>query len=375
MRILFTSAGGAGHHEPLVPIAHAAASAGHDVAFVTRPRMAPQVEALGFRAFAAGADEGLAPVRRPLAAVDVDREIRAVGPGFAGRVARERARDLLPLCDAWRPDLLACEELDFGATVAAERRALPHATVLVTASGSFVRPGVVAPALDEVRGEHGLPPDPSLAAPYRHLLLSPFPPSLRDPAFPPPATLHGFRSLSPIRAAAGRGGAPLVYFTLGTVFNVECGDLFQRVLAGLRELAVDVVAAVGRDVDPAELGPQPARVRVECWVSQAELLPRCRLVVSHGGSGSVLGALAHGLPMLLIPLGADQPLNAARCEALGVARVLDAQAATPRDVREAVSELLDAPAPRRAAELVRDEIAALPGPEHAVARLERLRRA
>jgi MGT family glycosyltransferase len=156
------------------------------------------------------------------------------------------------------------------------------------------------------------------------------------------------------------------------VFNLECGDLFQRVLAGLRELPADVVVTVGHDVDPAELGAQPAHVRVERYLPQAELLPHCDLVVCHGGSGSVLGALAHGLPMLLLPLGADQPLNAARCAALGVARVLDPLEASPAAVREEAALLLEAPGPRRAAEGLRDEIAALPAPEQAVSLLERL---
>ena len=86
----------------------------------------------------------------------------------------------------------------------------------------------------------------------------------------------------------------------------------------------------------------------------------------------MLGALAHGLPMVLVPLGADQPLNAARCEQLGVAAVLDAATVTPREVREAASRLLGDPSCRRAAERLRDEIDALPGPEHAVGLLERL---
>jgi MGT family glycosyltransferase len=153
---------------------------------------------------------------------------------------------------------------------------------------------------------------------------------------------------------------------------MESGDLFQRVLAGLRELPIDLVVTVGRDIDPAEFGPQPANVHIERYVPQAILLPHCRLVVSHGGSGSVLGALTHGLPMVLLPLGADQPLNAARCETLGVARVLDAVGATPLMVREAVSRVLDDPAYRRAAEGFRDEIEALPEPRHAVLLLERL---
>jgi UDP:flavonoid glycosyltransferase YjiC (YdhE family) len=85
-----------------------------------------------------------------------------------------------------------------------------------------------------------------------------------------------------------------------------------------------------------------------------------------------MGALSHGLPMVLIPVGADQPLNAARCEQLGVARVLDAVRATPDSVREATSEVLAEPTYRRNAERMRDEIAAMPSPERAVRLLERL---
>ena len=92
----------------------------------------------------------------------------------------------------------------------------------------------------------------------------------------------------------------------------------------------------------------------------------------HGGSGSVLGALAHGLPLVLLPMGADQPQNAQRCAALGAGRVLDVIAATPDDVRDAVSAVLSEPSYRAAAERLRDELAALPGPEHAVALVERL---
>ena len=147
----------------------------------------------------------------------------------------------------------------------------------------------------------------------------------------------------------------------------------MRVLTGLQELPVEVVATVGAEIDPAELGPLPPHVRVERFLPQSEILARCSAVVSHGGSGSVLGALAHGLPQVLIPMGADQPLNAARCEQLGVARVLDPVAATPNDVREAVTAVLHEPAYRNSARRLRQEFAALPGPEWAVELLERLR--
>jgi UDP:flavonoid glycosyltransferase YjiC (YdhE family) len=380
MRALFTLSGGMGHLDPLVPLARATAAAGHTVAFAARPWMVPKAQELGFEAFPSGTDEGLEPVTRPLLELDPERELRDLRDGFGRWIARERAADLLPLCDEWRPDLVVWEETDFGAAIVAERLGLPHANVLVTAAGSFVRPEVMAPALDEVRADHGQPPDPEASMLSRYLVLSPFPPSFRDPAFPPPPVSHGLRtwdvgdgerSTAP-DWAAGLPGSPVVYLTLGTVFNHESGDLFHRVLAGLRDLPINLLVTVGREIDPASLGAQPPHVRVERFVPQADVLPHVDLVVSHAGSGSVLGALAFGRPMVLAPMGADQPLNAERCAALGVGRVLDAVRATPADARDAVVAVLEDPSCRAAASRLRDEIAALPAPAVAVGLLERL---
>lgn len=379
MRILFTFAGGSGHFEPLAPVARAAQAAGHTVAFAAQPVMLPVVEAAGFAAFATGgATLSAAPRRQALLPVDLEREDRDLAEGFARRLARERAGAVLALCADWRPDLLVCDEIDFGAVVAAERLGLPHASVLVIAEGSLVRRAVVGAPLEELRAAHGLPPDPQLAMLSRYLVLSPCPPGFRSPAFPLPPTAHAIRPAAAAPAppetawAPPAGAGPLVYFTLGTVFNVESGDLLERALAGLRGLPARIVATVGREIDPAELGPQPPNVQIARYIPQAALLPHCAAVVSHGGSGSVMGALAHGLPMLLLPMGADQPRNADRCAQLGLARQLDPLAATPEDVRAAAADILADPAYRRAAGRLRDEIAGLPGPDHAVALLERL---
>jgi UDP:flavonoid glycosyltransferase YjiC (YdhE family) len=381
MRILFTFAGGNGHFTPLVPIARAAEAAGHTVAFAGQPAMVSEVEAAGFSMFpTAGATVGSSPKITALLALDVEREDRALSEGYAGRTARSRAAALLALCAEWRPDLIVCDEIDFGAVVVAERLNLLYATVLVIAAGSFVRPALLAEPLNQLRAEHGLPPDPGLAMLSRYLVLSPFPPSYRDPAFPLPATAHAFRPLVPSAARNGDlpawgmqlGGAPAVYFTLGTVFNLESGDLFTRVLAGLRDLPINVIATVGREIDPAEFGPQPANIHIERYIPQPAILPHCHAVVSHGGSGSVIGALAHGLPMVLFPMGADQPLNAARCVELGVGQALDAVEATPETMRAAVAAVLSDPGYRQAAERLRDEIAAMPAPSHAVMLLEQL---
>jgi UDP:flavonoid glycosyltransferase YjiC (YdhE family) len=360
MRVLITFAGGSGHLEPLVPVAQAVSEVGHAVAFSGRPAVARRVRELGFEMFVTGPPGPEAPpTRTPLLDVDLEREAQVLRDGFAGRIARERADGVLKVCAAWRPDVLVCGEVDFGAMVAAERAGLPFATVLITATNAFVRPEVVAEPLEALRAEHGLPAD----SPREPLVLSPFPHRLR----PPPPNALAFRTAPVQRPPTD---ARTVYFTLGTIFNLESGDLFERVLGGLRELPVDVVATVGRNLDPDELGPQPANVSIERYLPQSEILPRCRAVVSHGGSGSLLAALAHGLPSVLLPMGADQPQNAARCEQLGVARVLDAVRATPQTVREAVADVLADPSYRSAAERIADEIAALPGPEATVPLLE-----
>ena len=272
MRILFTFAGGNGHFEPLAPIARAAEAAGHTVAFAGQPAMVETVEAAGFAVVATGgATLRSTPQRTALLKPDIEREDRALRESFADRVARERAATIFALCAEWQPDIIVCDEIDFGAVIVAERLGLPHATVLVIAAGSFVRHSLVAVPLNRLRSEHGLLPDPDLTMLSCYLVLSPFPLSYRDPAFPLPATAHAFR---PLTLDATRNdpapawitqlkGAPTVYFTLGTIFNLESGDLFARVLAGLRDLPINVIATVGNEIDPAEFGAQPANIRIE----------------------------------------------------------------------------------------------------------------
>ena len=72
-----------------------------------------------------------------------------------------------------------------------------------------------------------------------------------------------------------------------------------------------VIATTGRRLDPDELGPLPANVVVEEFVPQAALLERADLLVSHSGSGTMLGGLVHGVPQVALPRGTDQPQNAA----------------------------------------------------------------
>jgi MGT family glycosyltransferase len=169
------------------------------------------------------------------------------------------------------------------------------------------------------------------------------------------------------------GNRPLVYFTLGTVFNMESGDLFNRVLAGLHDLPINVIVTVGPHIDPAEFGPQPDHIHIERYIAQDAILPHCKLLISHGGSGSVAGSLLHGKPSVLIPMGADQPLNALRCVELGLGQMLDPIAATPQSIRAAAWTVLNTPSYHEVAQHFRAGFTTLPAPEEMLTLLEQLK--
>jgi UDP:flavonoid glycosyltransferase YjiC (YdhE family) len=376
VRILFTFIGGLGHFHPLAPVARAAEAAGHEVAVAGAGGPIAHVASAGFETFATSAPRTSAaapssPDTTPLVVMDICAAEVEFAENFADKGARRHATAIQQHIRAWRPDVLIRDEADLGSAIAAEVLGIPTATVLVLAAGMLVRPDLVSAPLATLRAEHGLPPDPGLAMLTRGLVLSPFAPSFRSPdsPVPLPETAFAFRPEDRV-PLADRADRKRVYVTLGTVFNSGALVLFERLLAGLADVDADVLVTVGRDIDPATFGVQPGHVRVERFIPQAEVLCHSDLVVSHGGSGTLMATLAHGLPSVLLPLGADQPHNARRAEQLGLARVLDAATCTPEAIRQRVVEVLADQAARERARRVADEIDALPGVEKAVQLLE-----
>jgi UDP:flavonoid glycosyltransferase YjiC (YdhE family) len=296
---------------------------------------------------------------------------------FVARVGTERAARTGALIESWRPDLVLRDEVDLGAGVAAEAAGVPSADVVVAAAGGLLDAGLLRRPLAELRARHGLASDPASPRLHGDLTLDPVPPGLRDPADPLPVTAVAVRPPILDHPALGAGrprSRRSIYLTLGTIFAQESGDLFPRVLAGLHGVDADVLVTVGRDLAPAELGRQPSRVRVERFVPLAEALAGRDLVVSHAGSGTVVGTLAVGLPALLLPMGADQPWVADRCAALGACRVLDPLTCSPAEVTGAAGALLGDCPERRAARAVARRAAGLPTTAAAADLLEDLAR-
>lgn len=384
MRILFTATAGTGHFHPLVPLAHAAAAAGHEVACAASLSLRPAIEAAGLRFFPAGFDrrgvplDDLFPAMRLLTG---DPLWRFVGAEVrVNTEARRMVPDLLRIAEEWMPDLIVRETAEYGGCVAAEALGIPHASVRSSyTSSSYGQRHVVADALDTLRADNALPPDPDGVSPFRYLHLAFEPPGFWPDDEPLAPTYHSLRPVVFDRSGgeglppwvASLPPVPTVCATLGTFMN-RSTDVFAAILEGLRDEGINLVLAVGRDIDPARFGPQPQNVHIERYIPLSLLLPHCDLVVHQAGFSTVVTTLLNGLPMVAIPLGADQPQNARSCAALGVGAVIGPGDRTAGAIREAARRVLGEPSYRERAGGVRDAMAALPGPEHAVLLLERL---
>ena len=382
VRLLFTCRPLAGHYEPLRPLAAAARDAGHAVAFATGPPVVARARHDGFDALPAGPGADFRAEWGPRfpgwdRLVGDEQRRFFFTEIFANLELAPRADDLDSALDRWRPDLVVHEMAELAAPLVCSARGLPCVDV---SFGPLV-PAALLRAAGQAAAPHwqarGLEPHP-LAGLLRHLYIDICPPSLQTAEI---TSVPVVQSLRPVTAAlatapvpdwlAALPDRPLVYLTLGTLFNRDL-RVFTTVLEGLRDQPVSVVVTVGQHNDPSALGPRTANIAVHRYVPQAELLPHCSAAVIHGGAGTMLGALAEGVPLLCLPQGADQHFNADRVVAAGAGLTLQRDELTPPAVRAAVAALLDRPGHRMAARRVAGEIAAMPTPVEALAAILRL---
>lgn len=381
MRIAFSCNPALGHLLPLLPLANAARDAGHEIMFLAGASLAGPIERAGFQRVDAGPpDLPSAFERVPERAGLTGRRLAAATwrGAFGGVIAPEMAAGLLAHARGWRPDLVVHDDSELGTWVGAERLGIPHVSLQATAwRGAGVR--LAAEPLGRLRASLGLPADPDLARWHRHGYLTTRPPALYNPDDPMPSTTVPIRPVALDELSGGTpawlprdpGGPPRVGVTLGTILPGRL-DTMTAILDGLERLDVDVAATVGPGLDPAAIGPRSPRTHVERYVPMSLLLPTCDALVFHAGSGTMLAALAIGLPLVLLPVAADQPENADRCVAAGVGIALEPDGRAADDVERATRMLLEEPRWRAAAARVRDEIAAMPAPAAVLPALEAL---
>ena len=384
MRVLFTTPAGIGHINPTVPLARAMAARGHDVVWAVPPDGLDRVRRTGIVAVGVGTGGlmQLPEVRRrypelgSLPPADVPNVM--FGKLFGAIAAPVLLADLVPVALAWRPDLVVADAADFAGHVVAAELGVPSVT---KGFGPLLPEGRVAAAGAEVAPlwrSRGLEPRPYGGA-YDRLYLDVYPSALRAPDADHVPHRQLLRPVTydeqpegpvPQPLRAGPGDAPLVYVTMGTVFNGP--ELIEVLVDTLAGLDVRVLATVGPEAElpiPGRYGPH---VRVERYVPHAPVLEACDVVVSHAGSGTVLAALTHGRPQLCLPQGADQFLNADAVASSGAGISLMPGETTADAVRDAVIRLLADETFGDAALRTSTSIASMPSPDDVAAILESL---
>jgi UDP:flavonoid glycosyltransferase YjiC (YdhE family) len=314
-----------------------------------------------------------------------EANIVVIGDIFGRLNAIAALPKLRALIQEWRPDVVLRDPNEYASAIAAELQGIPHVRVAIClASSEELALGVARGPVDEIRRAEGLPPDPEADALRGSPWLTTFPAGLDEGEMPDTHRFHDPAWTESGEALPGwwpgREEQPLVYVTFGSVAGSfpQALPAYGAALAAVDGLPVRVLLTVGRDMDLDALPPLPANVHVERWVPQQDVLGHAALAVVHGGSGSTLGALAAGVPLVVIPLFADQPYNARR-----VAEVRAGVAVTPNPadipgtiaaVRAAVEDVLEDGSYRDRAEALAAELRAEPPVDAAVPLLQRLGR-
>ena len=375
MKIVVASIPAYGHLYPLMPLALACADAGHDVTIAVGP---PFLDRLPLPTV-------------PQQPVDLDlgaafAETRRRNPGLEGveltvglfaDVTAEAVSDtMLRLLEESRPDLVVYEGMDVGVGLAANVLGIPavaYAIGLTHMAYAMIHPAAISYHRTLWTDRVQQPPDGSQF--LADALLDPTPASLRR--FNGPFDVPKI-PIRPVGYAESIGGVPgwlldpkarpRIYLTLGTV-SFGAVEVLQRALGEIADLDVDILVTVGPEGDAAALGEVGSNVHLEKFVNQTEILSRVDAIVHHGGTGTVLGALAAGIPQLILPQGADQFFNAQFLTEAGAARALLNEDQQAGAIRGAVAALLSEGPERAVAQQIQTEIAALPAPADVIAEL------
>lgn len=387
MRVLFTSSSGQGHLQPMLPLAAAVAGAGHSVAVAVSADLCNLVDSAVMTAMPAGASQAqwLGELQRrhpgkPWCGLSEERILPWFVPRLFGEIAAPAmVADLLRIDADWEPELVVHETFELAGPVAARRAGIPsvHHTVGPPLSDEIML--LAASSTAPLWHQCGLDAI-AVAGDGAALRLDIWPPSMgvhRDSRDVPSRALRPVPAAPPGAPSAWLDDAnldrgPVVHATLGTSATSADQSVLATVIAGLRDLPLTLVVTVGPAHDPAELGPQPDNVRVERYIPHAVLLPRCSLVVSHGGAGTTLAALGCGLPLLTLPQSADQYVIAETCDRRGVGRTLRPGEVVAARVRSEVRLLLEGGSYSRRAREVAAEIEAMPSPQESVSALAQL---
>lgn len=388
-RIVFATFGSLGDLHPYVAVAQELARRGHRPLIATFEEFRENVEAAGV---------GFAPMRPGMAAFGDKAAImeRLVdpwrGPEFLVRGMfmphlRESYEDLARACRG--ADLLVTHPLALAGPLLAQKEGLRWASSGLSPMTMFsacdpslfpaapwmlwVRKLGVAPyrwifsipramvrrweqPLRELRAELGLPATDVIAqfeghfSPRLHLALFSRVLAAPQPDWPAATVVCGFprydgaqpdaRTRGELEAFLAAGEPPIV-FGLGSSAVMVAGEFWRSAMAAAGALGRRAILLTG--AQPESLGPVPPTVKVFEYLPYSMVFPRTRAIVHSGGIGTLAQALAAGRPQLIVPVAFDQPDNARRTIALGIARTIPFRNATAGAMSRELTALLDVP--------------------------------
>jgi UDP:flavonoid glycosyltransferase YjiC (YdhE family) len=374
MRVLFTGVPLLGHLLQQLPTARAFHDQGHAVALMVPPSMTDLFTGEAFEILAVGADVAAirAGVRRRtgedvLAGASLGAQLEA----FGNTRIDLSAADSLAAARDWRPDLLVADPTDVLGPLVAAALDVPAAVLTVGPEGS---PEFQRRLRERVAGQYrarGLTPRPA------RWVLDVCPPAMqRDdwrapehwrPVRPQAHRAPPGRPVAPPRPLRPRAGGPRILVTFGTVYTDP--RRLDPILRALTATGAALRVPVGLTAAPGDFDVDRTAVTFEPFVPMHDLQDGVDLVVCHGGAGTVLGVLAAGLPMVVVPQGADQSMHAGRAADAGAAVLLRPDECTPASVAGAVAAVLGTPGYRDGARRIAAQIAAMPSPGEVVTAL------
>ncbi|MDT0457402.1 glycosyltransferase [Streptomyces sp. DSM 41527] len=362
MRILITAQAIYSHLAPLVlPVAERAQEAGHEVAVATGADVVQHIEERGLTALTLphmpSMGEALRdgtipppPGMEKAGSVTVELAPEFFAAAFVGHLASASVPDLLDVAKSWQPDLILHESTEYGGYLAAEILGIPHGALDIGPMAPYAHPAVTE-ELNRQREKFGLAPVTDAWHPFRAFRAGVVP----EDFYPTDSRLPSGRYYQ-VPAGAAPGGLdpeiagldtdrPLVLATLGSNATRLPGGahtLLDTIIEALGELPVTGVVALGADRDPKQWdGPRRDNVHLTSFVQQELLLRSSDLFLTHAGFNGTREALAAGVPMVAVPLFAEQSHNASRLEQLGVGTRMNVQDVTRDALAAALRNVLD----------------------------------
>ncbi len=424
-RFLLTCWPFAGHISPFMGLALALGERGHEVAIYSGASVRGIVESAGFTFFPF---ENVSDERAVQSMMSMDTAAPSGRP-VAGNVLQifrdwlvetipDQLADLQPIVQEWRPDEIVSETAMWGPILVLSEAGETPVAILSTLLGCLV-PGTDAPPagfglapprsfgsrlvarsingatevagrrlrarVNEIRAAHGLPPLQTSISRFTGTLPLYLIGSLPELDYNRQDLPASVRYVGPMVWHPSEEGndpdwldslptdRPWVHVTESTL---SYGDPFvlRAGAQGLAGLPMEVILTSGRQrsIADLDLGDLASNIHTADWINHNTLLPRCAVMVTTGGAGTVMSALQAGVPLVIVPTTWDKPDNARRVVEAGVGVRLPAKRCTPAGLRAAVGEVLSKPRYRENALRLAEKLNDAPGPERAAELLEAL---